>query len=142
MRDFTKPAKLFISAERTQFDAETNARLHQELGNSIKASGHRAIECEGVYEGVREKSYIVFSPRLEIYDLARQYDQDTVLHVDHEDTATLVRLSDGKIVGAGKLAQVSADKAEGVDHTRVDTGENVYHYIVEWSLNPAEAAIA
>ena len=138
MRDFTRPPKFILSAERKELTPEANALRHAELGEKIKALGYHGIEVDGVYDGVAEKSWLVFNPRdNKLRELAAEYDQESTLFIDFENTATLGDRV-GIALAVGKWTEV--DDPGTRDHTVVKTEDATYYYVVEWAWRADKAA--
>lgn len=98
---------VFISGFRKDFKLVENAVAHADLQYSLRSvSSTGFVECEGVYKGTKELSYVGH-----VYDLftvaallgiAKRYKQESILVVDWEDNAFLF-YTDGTMEYIGRM---------------------------------------
>src|SRR5665213_1791863 len=73
----------YISAQKSGLPAHVNALRHAALGLDLQRADMTLEQAIGVYQGVRENSYIIaYAFNLAYIErLARQYQQESVLYV-------------------------------------------------------------
>lgn len=122
-------ATLFFSYERPGRSALHNHVLRGAVEHALDKMGIYYQQCEGVFEGVKESSYLV-KPKTQghyrgILALAKRLDQDCVLHVSAYGGAKLVPVCKGDaVVELGKLV-TSKDKPKG-DYTYNPRADEFY----------------
>lgn len=118
-----------ISAERPNQTPQENAQRTQLLGQILQASGMRSAPTQGSYQGVPEHSYAVQTPspaaQQFVNRVAQQFQQDSVMHVDENQNATL-HYGDGRQEWLGSMKQVPADEAGKLPGWTRDASGNFY----------------
>lgn len=124
MRDLTKPKFYVISGERAELSDEANAERTIQLGNMLRALG--AVKpSEGMYEGVREASFIVV-PEASInnhikgvlLEISEIFNQDCILEVSAGGEAYLLDYDGGETY-LGEARVAATKPLEGQSYTRV-----------------------
>jgi len=128
---------VMVSAERQDAPPQENARNTQILGQYLQAAGLRSAPTQGQYLGVPEHSYAVSTPTPQAADfvnkVAQQFKQDSVMHVDANQNATL-HYGDGRQEWLGAMKQVPASEASTYAGWTRDENGNFY------TVKPPEAA--
>jgi hypothetical protein len=80
--------------------------------NELKSRGFvDIVECQGVYNGLEETSWVVFfksiQNKLDLMSLGQKYKQESILVVDSNRYGSLLFLKDGGKVELGELRCVS-----------------------------------
>lgn len=135
-----------VSAERPDATPQENAQRTQLLGQVLQASGMRSAPTQGSYQGVTEHSYAVQTPSPKASDfvnkVAAQFKQDSVMHVDENQNATM-HYGDGRQEWLGGMKQVPASEAQALPGWTRDTQGNFYTVKPPGSQGaPAETATA
>jgi molybdopterin-guanine dinucleotide biosynthesis protein A len=89
-------------------DAE-NATATQIISQGLKAAGIPFKEAVGAYKGVKEFSFVV-PARFEsqVLEIARAFNQESVLFIDSMSNASLQYLDGDKIERIGRFTQVNS----------------------------------
>lgn len=127
MRDF-----VILSAERPQWGTRQNAWRDSELGETIRDLGFSQRSVLGYWEGIAEASRQVELRAAEpiadqvdtLLDLARDFEQDAILHVSGHLARIIAR--DGSVILTGQWARV-ADVSRHQGYTQI--GEAYYAII-------------
>ena len=123
MKRSNKPRTYILSAALDLLTAEDNTRRTNELACDLALEGVPYREATGKYNGRVQESLIVVGEDNQetVFNLARTYDQESVLVVAENDRAAyLVALdSPGYFKHLGRLVCVGDDEPEG-DWTRVE----------------------
>lgn len=135
-----------VSAERPDQTPQENAQRTQLLGQILQANGMRSAPTQGSYQGVPEHSYAVQTPSAGsmqfVNNVAQQFKQDSVMHVDANQNATL-HYGDGRQEWLGSMKQVPAAEAGELPGWMRDTSGNFYTVKPPGSeTGPAAAASA
>lgn len=120
---------VFISGARKDRVALANSCAHKDLKNDLKGvSRLDFVECQGVYKGTKEASYVGHVPDLQtvhtLLTLASQYGQESILVVDWDANAFLF-YTDNTMEYIGKMY---SQKLMG---NELDIGQDSYTIIPE-----------
>lgn len=88
-------------------------------------------QVNGVYKGQTELSYVISTPTPEtlqnVYNLAKQYSQESILFVDADRNAELVYINTGKRVALGGFKCVNRTEAYQNDAFTHDPSTDYYY---------------
>lgn len=110
------PGAVVISACRDT-NKLSNELYSNELEIDLIKLGLPYKKVEGCYKGILEISFYVETPNglndfVEIHDLARNYEQESVLNIDKNRKASLIFVNGGTSVSIGTFQQVSEYEAK------------------------------
>lgn len=118
---FTKKGFIILSAELTGH--HLNESRTQDLRSRLKAGrlgkSINFVECNGVYKGTKEKSFMVEVENH--YDfmwtcgVARSYNQESILMVDKRNQASLFYLESKKVEKLGTFHKIPKSVADTLD---------------------------
>jgi len=110
-----------VSAQRTNFTDQQNAINHEQLGQLLTLNGYTVTEVTGVYNDIREKSYLVTGqpndngwPMFSIVNsMAQTYSQDSFILGDGTGSAYLFSTNSKKAMFKfdGVRESVPSDKS-------------------------------
>lgn len=138
-----RPPFLILSAEKASLPADMNAQRTAFLERQLQDANLAPIRVNGLYEGTRETSFLIFEDSAGRAEeaatrLARAYGQDTLLRVDGARRAYLEDLRTGSTIDLGYWSQIdSADKARLNAYTETADG-SVYATLPAPHVVPAE----
>lgn len=116
MHNVTERVYIF-SVFNSQRNAAANGAEHLETIRSLKAKHYTPTEVEGRYNGIDEKSIMLYGTNLTepmIDELAKRNFQESYLVVYHDGVAELV-YSNGNRKILGDFVSVSEEKAKSKD---------------------------
>jgi len=116
MHNVTERVYIF-SVFNSQRNAAANAVEHSETIGSLKAKHYAPTEVEGRYNGIEEKSIMLYGTNLTepmIDELAKRNFQESYLVIYHDGVAELV-YSNGNRKILGDFVSVSEEKAKSKD---------------------------
>ena len=130
-------ALAIVSAYRTDVPTSLNQWNHALLLERLRGCGIHCVECDGMYDGVQEKSVLVeLRPPLDwgrVIQAGYAFSQESVLYIDKDRQATLVFLSQAdaprlsaieREVPLGELVAVSPTKAQTLNAwTKTNDGQ-------------------
>tara|TARA_R110000765_G_scaffold412468_1_gene512120 strand:+ start:454 stop:879 length:426 start_codon:yes stop_codon:yes gene_type:complete len=130
-----KKSFVIISAERFTNTIEENKKNHLDLWLQLKRDGFSIKEVEGVYQGTSEKSIIVILNKrwlavelATFKNYAAIFDQESILFVDEERTASLIFTKGGLSEKLGKFIAVPKGIATQMSNYTFD-GQD--HYVCD-----------
>lgn len=131
----TKKPFVIISAENANESKEVNAKKHNELMAQLKRDKFSIKEVEGVYHGTKEKSILVvlnqkwLAVELATFkNYAAIFNQESILFVDEERTASLIFPQGGLSEKLGKFIAVSKGIAIQMSNYTFDGKD---HYVCD-----------
>lgn len=114
-----------FSVQREELSAEVNRGRVEFATAYMQKAGYRFARVCGRYRGVEETAFLVLAPdeyaarfdvQRAVMNLARLYEQESVLHVDANGQAALYAPEGGgRIAELGTWKEVSADEAASLD---------------------------
>lgn len=120
---------LIMSAERA--GAPDNVARTDRLIVDLHRLGLMAKPVVGVYQGTRETSFVVAVPDetalVRACALATLAEQESVLYIDADRTATLLYLATGARVDLGRFRAVSESEARAADAYTFDPLTDTYY---------------
>jgi len=123
------PHLVIVSCYQKDLPEVGNVKNHFDLVNQLNLLSVPYIECEGVYDGVKEKSLIFAGQYKRVAEMiCREYNQVCYLE-HHNDRSCELIYSNGVKTKLGIMKEVTIKETEGKDHTYVpSTGR---YFIVE-----------
>ncbi len=122
----------FVSAGKSPHDKKdvNPVKRHKELKKDLVAKGYKFLPVKGKY-GEEEDSYMVMIPdasKKDMIKLGKKYNQDSVLHSDHDNNELIYTTGDnaGKTVkgkGYKKLGSKESD-----NYTEVKTSDGTFRF--------------
>ena len=129
---FTKNGFIILSAELSTLPKEENSRRTDEMRERLVMGGFTTpklsfIEANGVYKGVREKSFMVEVKNhydfLWVTGLASSFSQESILMVDKRNQAALFYLKSKETEKLGTFHKIPKSVADTLDaYTETEGG--------------------
>lgn len=109
-----------FSVQRSQLSADENRRRVEFVTAYMQKAKIPFAKVCGRYKGEEETSFLVLDPtgemlRAYVLNLARLYEQESVLHVDANGSAVLYSSEGGRIAELGQWHEVSAQEAAALE---------------------------
>lgn len=120
---------IIISAERAELGLAVNSLRSKELRARLKTLGADPIRSRGMYDGVSEVSWLVriddqTGPTItDLTQLAADYDQESVLHVQNSGSASLIYIKNQSREPIGVWTEA---KAVGPNEPHTKIGGRIY----------------
>src|SRR3990167_7433130 len=119
-----KPQAIFISAEKSNLTPAENVKRTVELKKILNEKKYNFVETSGAFEKTLEKGFgISIKDENElkaILGIAKQFQQDSILRVNGNKSASFIEAKSGKDSPSGIFAEVSEKEArEAVGFTQI-----------------------
>lgn len=119
-----------IFSAYTGVDSALDELDFEKLLQSLKERDIKHLELEGTYKGKFEQSVLVHAKYIEdAKELARQYTQETILHVDKHREAYLLDINTGISKHIGTWTSVSEEEAQKRDTWMYDADTDQFYTV-------------
>ena len=128
--NMTKQVIVMVSAVRNDKTEKQNTLRMESLKRLILEHkvANTILDCDGCYEGHKEQAFMVFLttddyenlPKIaRLKQLAKHFDQDSILVIDQNRQATLTYLKNLHQVDLGTFERITELDAQTMDYTKL-----------------------